>query len=137
MGEINIKEKREELYKSWQRLVKIANALLAQAEIDPLSVRASMIQQIVRVLSTSGKMLDEYEKHLKKVDEEPEIDEDTGEEVMTDEEAQLLEQYEKLTAGKFNKQTDSQQQQQADAEPEPTSINDDDLKEGFNYRRDK
>ena len=80
-NEIDLKARREELYDAWQRLFNLANSLLAQAEEDITSVRASMMQQIIRVLSNSGKILDDMEKWQKKVEEEPEIDEETGEEI--------------------------------------------------------
>jgi hypothetical protein len=113
--------------------------LLAQAEEDITSVKASMMAQIVRVLSQSGKILDDMDKHQKKSAEEPEIDPETGEEVMSDEEAQLLADYEKMSAGIGDSSGeydyDKAGKGEDEGNKEPTSITDDDLHEGFNYRR--
>jgi hypothetical protein len=139
--EINLKEKRQELYDTWQRLFALAEKLLTQAEIDPLAIKASMMAQIVRILSQSGKILDDMEKFQKKVAEEPEIDEETGEEIMSDEEAQLLEDFEKMNAGigdssgEYDYKAGSGISGKDEGNKEPTSITDDDLHEGFNYRR--
>lgn len=97
--ELETKKKRTDLYNAWDRLFKLADKLLAQAEKDITSVRASMMQQIIRVLSNSGKILDDMEKFQRKTEAEPEVDPETGNEVMTSEEQEILDQFERSKAG--------------------------------------
>jgi hypothetical protein len=117
---LDVKAEREALFNSWKRLVKIANTLLTQAELDPLSCKASMIQQIVRVLTSSGKILDDYEKFQRKVEEEPEIDPETGEETITPEEQEMIDWA----------------NNQGKVEGKDTEYKDPDVGFGLNFRRD-
>jgi len=120
---LDVKAEREEIYKSWKRLMTIANAQLTKAEQDISSVNASMLAQIVRVLSQSGKVISEYEEHLRKLQEEPEVDEH-GEEVMTPEELEMVKVIEDFNTGGGIGEP---------SQPESSLM---DTKSGFNFRRD-
>jgi hypothetical protein len=137
---MNIKAERENLYKSWKRLVTIANTLLTQAEADPLSVKAAMMAQIVRVLSQSGKILDDYEKHLRKVEEEPVIDEETGEEVNTPEEEAMMAEWNRREAltEEERRAEDMAEHARLMANPpkrDDSESTDDGLTHGLNFKR--
>jgi hypothetical protein len=138
---MNIKSERENLYKSWKRLVKIAEALLTQAEIDPLSIKASMMSTIVRVLSQSGKVISDYEAHLKRTEAEPVIDEETGEEQMSAEDEAMLAEFNRREALTEEERIAEHLAEHAKLMANPpkkadSEFTDSELSDGLNFRRD-
>ena len=132
MKELDINSRREELYDAWQRLFNLANSLLAQAEEDITSVKASMMQQIIRVLTSSGKIISDMEKFKEKVDKEPELDPETGEhKELSPEKLAEIQRLEKEYEAMKDTEGDYSDDNY-DSEPETSLM---DTKSGFNFKR--
>ena len=125
---LSIRDKRMELYTTWQDLFSVAKALVEQAKANPLSVKGTVLSNCVRILSMSSKMLAEMDTFKKEVEDALDrYDQETGEEIMTEDERQMMEDYKEMTAGMENTIN-------AEDSATPTTINDD---SHFNFRRDQ
>ena len=98
--DMDIREKKLELFEMWEKLFKIGKAIVDRAEVDPLSVKASMLAQVVRILDQSSKILKEAKQFQDEVSEALErVDPDTGEyyeDDMTPEERAMIKEVEKM-----------------------------------------
>jgi hypothetical protein len=101
---MDIRQKKLELLDMWQKLFNVGTAIIEQAEIDPLSVRASMLAQVVRILAQSQTILKDAEKFRTEIKEDlKKIDHETGEmpdeDEMTAEEQAMVEYLEQMESG--------------------------------------
>lgn len=92
--DFDIRQKKLELYSTWEDVFEVAKALVAQAKADPLSVKATLLAQVVRILSQSSKILkeaDEFRAEIEEAIERADSEDDDG---MTEEERAMVEEFE-------------------------------------------
>ena len=124
---LDIRKKRIELFTTWQDLFSVAKALVEQAKVSPLSVKATVLANCVRILSMSSKMLSEMDTFKKEVEDALErYDAETGEETMTDEEKKMIEDFKEMSRGTLD-----------NSSPDTIAYNRDSSQHGFNFRRDR
>jgi hypothetical protein len=95
--DLNIREKKLELFATWEQMFNLCKTIVAQAQANPTKIKSTLLAQAVRILSTSYKILKEADEFKKEIEEELErYDEETGEEKMTEDEAEMLAQFEEM-----------------------------------------
>ena len=135
-----INQRKIELFELWEDIFDVCRTIVDSAKLDPSSVKASMLSTVVRLLAQSNTVLKEAEKFrdsikagiTKETDDLPASE--VVEEEVSEADRELLKAFDKLDAGNYDLYTS--EDTKAD---EPASIpnsNDDDLRDGFNYRRD-
>lgn len=93
----DIREKRLEVFEMYQDIMIICKALVADAKVNPKTVNAAQLAQILRFLGQARKVLDEAEQVKEQIDEQ--LTREQDEEGMTEEEKEMVRQFEESTQG--------------------------------------
>ena len=91
----DIRAKKLELIEMFDDVFEICKILVDMAKADPSSVKATMLAQILRMLSQSAGILKMAEALREEIDEAIERDTDDG---MTPEERALLDEFKEMTS---------------------------------------
>ena len=137
----DIKRRKIALMNMWQDLFDIAKMQVDLAKKDASAVSATMLQQVLRIMTQASKVLAEAEVFNQEVAEtleniNPETGEMFPEGYMTPEqEAEMAEWDAKYMAGREDSDGTIDPNANPKLDSEPTTITDDDFQSGLNFRR--
>lgn len=123
----DIRKRKVELVEMFDDVFSVCRALVDIAKVNPTKIKASMLAQIMRLLTNGSNILKMAESLKEEIKED--IDREGGE-GMTPEEREMVEYIEKMDSGEYSG-TQSSNDRKDDNYKDPNTGY------GFNYRRDE